>query len=114
MSGREQTRANYFARADLRDPDQQRILEDYLLNPGLSTEELQTFSGIFPNANYMVSHNLLTPMITPDGKELTARDRAAWQAIESWQEDPRFTQLKPQLSAIHQRLVEFVSQAKAK
>lgn len=61
MEGREKTRANFFARADLRDPQQKALLESYLLDPRRSAQELQTFAGIFPNANYMISNNLLTP-----------------------------------------------------
>ena len=55
MQGREATRADYFARADVRDPQQRQVLETYLLNPSLSASELQTFAGIYPNANFMIS-----------------------------------------------------------
>jgi len=33
MSGREATRADYFARADVREPSQRLVLEHYLLDP---------------------------------------------------------------------------------
>src|SRR5438552_2588775 len=52
MAGREVTRANYFARADVRDAAQRQVLEDYLLDPALSSAELEKFTGLYPNANY--------------------------------------------------------------
>jgi len=35
-------------------------------DPSRSTAELQQFAGIFPNANYSVSYNLLTQSHTPN------------------------------------------------
>jgi hypothetical protein len=112
MQGREVTRANYFARADLSDPAQRGLLEYYLLqfNPGI--QELETFTGLFPNANYMVSHNLLTPTQTPDGATLARRDRAALQTVQEWLADPRFEGLRPQLERIRKRLETFVAPAR--
>ena len=60
MQGRESTRADYFSRANVNDPQQRQILENYLLNPQTTPAEIDTFAGIFPNANFMVSQNLLT------------------------------------------------------
>src|SRR6185369_3033685 len=65
MQGREVTRANYFARADAGDAQQKVALENYLLNPQLNSAELNTFAGLYPNANYMISYNLLTRTQTP-------------------------------------------------
>jgi len=111
LAGREPTRANYLARADMRDAMQRQTLEQYLLRPDLGKEEIAAFAGLFPNANYMVSYNLLTPVITPSGAELAARDRAALQVVTSWQQDVRFTHLKPELDAMAARLEQFVPQS---
>jgi len=46
-------------RGDVRDTKQRALLETYLLDPRSSAQELQTFAGIFPNADYMISTNLL-------------------------------------------------------
>ena len=113
MAGREQTRANFFARADLRDPEQRTLLETYLLDPRRTPAELQTFAGLFPNANLMVSNNLLTRPETPARGELIARDREALATIDAWLEDARFERLRPQLDAMKQRLAGFVQQASA-
>jgi hypothetical protein len=111
MQGREQTRANYFARADVRDPQQRQVLERYLLDPRTSSQELQQFAGLFPNANYMVSQNLLTPTPTPDHAALTGRDAASLQAVQDWLADPRFANLQRPLQKVQQRLEDFARQA---
>jgi hypothetical protein len=108
MRGREETRANYFARADVRDPAQRRLLETYLLRPALDPTELARFSGVYPNANYMVSHNLLTKATTPDAGWLRSRDAEALKVAGEWLADSRFQQLKPQLERIRERLNKFV------
>jgi len=111
MQGREQTRANYFARADVRDPQQRQVLENYLLDPRTSPQELQQFAGLFPNANFMVSQNLLTPTPTPDRAALTGRDAASLQVVQDWLADARFAKLQPQLQRAGQRLEDFARQA---
>jgi len=111
MQGRELARANYFARADVLDPEQQQTLEKYLLNSHLGQAELNQFAGIYPNANYMVSANLLTPAPAPDRAALAARDAQALRVVETWLDDPRFTEMRSQLEKIRLRLAEFVRQA---
>ena len=113
MHGREQTRANYFARADVRDPEQRRLVENYLLDSRKTPEELETFAGIYPNANYMISTNLLTRSAGPAHNELAARDRAALPVVETWLRDPQFTSVKAQIQQIHARLKTFVAEAEA-
>ncbi|PWU11786.1 MAG: hypothetical protein C5B50_22705 [Verrucomicrobia bacterium] len=114
MQGREMTRADYFARADVRDPQQRQVLENYLLNPRIGPGEIAQFAGIFPNANYMISANLLTPAPTPDPAGLRARDAESLSAVQQWLTDPRFATIRPQLERIQNRLLEFARQAAAK
>jgi len=111
MQGREATRADYFARADVRDPQQRQVLERYLLDPQRSGAELAQFAGLFPNANYMISHNLLTPTPTPDHAALAGRDAASLQAVQGWLADPRFASLQRPLQKVKQRLDDFARQA---
>ena len=113
LQGRESTRADYFARADVQDAQQRQILENYLLNPQLSPAELEQFAGIFPNANYMISANLLTANPTPDHAALAARDQASLQVVGEWLADPRFANLRPQLQLMQPRLQQFVQQEQA-
>ena len=110
-SGREETRANYFARANLSDPVQRELLERYLLTQDRNATELRAFAGVFPNANYMISNNLLTQNSTPSGADLARQDRVALQTVEAWIKDPRFDRLRPYLEKSRQRLLGFVPQA---
>jgi hypothetical protein len=112
MQGRESTRADYFARADARDPQQRQVLESYLLNPAISDAELQTFAGIYPNANFMISPNLLTQSTTPDRNALQSRDAQSLAIAQQWLTDPRFTRAAPELQTVIQRLEGFAAQAK--
>ena len=111
MKGREQTRANYFARADVRDAKQRAIVERYLLDAARPAQELETFAGLYPSANMMVSKNLLTPTETFSRDDLVARDREALRVVDQWAGDPRFERLRPQIQKIRDRLSVFVQQA---
>jgi hypothetical protein len=111
LRGRELMRADLFARADVRDPGQRQVLEAYLLNPQLEVRELNQFVGVYPNANFQVSNNLLTRSETPDFARLTGRDAAALRVAQDWLADPRFAGLKGPLERITSRLETFVKQA---
>lgn len=113
MPGRDQMRADYFARADVGDPRQLDLLQNYLLNPQTSAAELQQFAGVFPNANFMISQNLLTQSPELDQGEIKKRDAASLKVVQQWQGDPRFEKLQPELDKIQARLQEFVRQAGA-
>jgi hypothetical protein len=110
MQGREATRANYFARANVADPQQLQVLQNYLLNPQITPAEIDTFAGIFPNADYMISPNLLTQSQLPDRNALVSRDAASLSVVQGWLNDPRFANLAPQLQKIQTRLMGFVQQ----
>jgi hypothetical protein len=111
MEGREQTRANYFARGDVRDPRQRELLESYVLNPQISAAELEAFVGVYPNANFMISPNLLTENRTPERGALVARDAESLRVLQEWMADPRFAKQRPALEKVLRRLEEFVRQA---
>jgi hypothetical protein len=108
LDGREGTRADFFARADVRDGKQRQVLENYLLDANRSSEELQKFAEIYPNANYMISYNLLTKTVTPDGHEVAARDRAALNAVNEWRENANFAPLASYLDTVKDRLNQFI------
>lgn len=111
MQGRESTRADYFARADVRDPQQKQVLENYLLNPAIGAAELNTFAGVYPNANFMISPNLLTRNATPDREALMSRDAQSLAVAQEWLADRRFANVAPELRRVTQRLEGFVAQA---
>ena len=111
MKGREETRANYFARADVIDPIQRQLVESYLLDPARKTAELQAFAGVFPNANFMISQNLLTSNTTLDGATLSHRDQGALAVVNAWLAEPRFEKVTPTLEKMRSRLMKFTRQA---
>jgi hypothetical protein len=113
MKGRELTRANFMARADLGQPGQRDLVEQYLLDPTRDPRELATFAALYPNMNYMISNNLLTQTPTQSEAILAQRDRDALKTVEQWQKDPRFKHLQPLLTQLQQRLGIFVQEAAA-
>lgn len=104
--------ANLIARADLREPDQQQLVRNYLLDPTRNVNELNAFAGIYPNANFAISPNLLSENITFSREEITARDTAALTVINNWLADPAFVPVKSHLLTIQQRLETYIEQAK--
>ena len=111
MQGRDETRANFFARADVADAGQRSLVESYLLWASRSPAELEAFAGVYPNANFMISQNLLTGNMTPDGAALRQRDSAALAVVNQWLADPRFAAIRQPLTKIQQRLEDFARQA---
>jgi hypothetical protein len=102
--------SNLMARADPRDPVQRAALERYLLDPNRTADELDRFAGVFPNANFHVSSNLLTGMNGIAGGELSKLDAAALETVEQWLSEPTFEKLRPQLEQMRTRLERFVGQ----
>ena len=111
MKGRELTRANYFAKADVGSPEQRAIVEQYLLDPQRQPGELEKFAGLFPSENKMLSKNLLTKSQTRTQADIATSDLAALAVVEQWRADPRFEGVRLYLEAIHLRLGQFVKQA---
>jgi hypothetical protein len=104
LIGRDATKGGLFARADVRDPEQRALLADYLLSPDRSLPELEAFAGLFPNENFMISANLLTPCPTLSNAELLSRCQAAQQTVGQWLQDSQFASIRPQLQQIQGRL----------
>lgn len=109
LATREEMRGNLFARADVSDEAQRRVLEGYLLAPNRTPAELQAFADVFPSANYYVSANLLTTSKTPNATSQSARDSAALATVQAWRQDARFSGLDRQLARIQSRLEQFAS-----
>jgi len=108
MQGREETRADYFARADVGNATQRGIVETFLLDPARTPAELQAFAGVFPNANFMLSQNLLTQNATLNGATLRQRDQVSLQAVNEWLADPKFEKIRQPLEKLRARLQQFV------
>lgn len=100
--------AQQFARADLRDPAQQAIVKNWLLDPARSDVELRSFAGVYPNNNQFVSNNLLTAQAAAPGDDLAAHDREALKVITAWASDPAFSSVQSHLRTMVSRLDGFV------
>jgi hypothetical protein len=107
LAERPQVRGSIMARVDPLDLTQLRLLEQYVLAPSTSDEELRAFASVFPNGNAFVSQNLLTTDPTFDGATLLARDRAAYEAAREWLADPRFAGRRDPLLRLQRRLLEY-------
>ena len=114
MRDRESTRASFFARADLTNLEQRRLIESYLLHPAVTPSELEAFADVFPNENTMLSQNLLTQVRTHSGAEIHARDLRTLKIIQAWRQEPRFQHLQPLLQSIQNRLESFMPDAAAR
>lgn len=107
MAGREASRAGMFARADVQDPPQRALLERYLLDPARSAAELDTFAGVYPNANAFLSANLLTTAPAMNRDIILRHDTAALAVVNGWLADPRFASVQARLERMRARLLEF-------
>ncbi|MDA1275796.1 MAG: hypothetical protein O2960_17390 [Verrucomicrobia bacterium] len=110
MQGREITRASFFARVDVSNPEQRRLVEEYLTNPSLQSEELEAFADSFPNENYRISQNLITVTPPRPGSVIAQRDRETVRVVEEWMRQERFSGIRPHLEIIWKRLREFTKQ----
>lgn len=104
--------AQQFARADLRDPAQQSLVRNWLLDPARTGTELRSFAGVFPNNSRFISNNLLTTESAPSGAELAVHDREVLAVVSGWAADPAFTPVKDHLNAMISRLDGFVGTRK--
>jgi hypothetical protein len=111
LKGREKTRADFVARADLAQPDERALVEKYLLDPKRDPQERAQFAGSYPNFNYMLSDNLMSHNETANRDIMVQRDRSSLAVVEQWENDPRFADLQPALATMHARLANFVQQA---
>lgn len=88
-------RADYYAKADLRDAAQKQAVEIYLGREEVSVSEKQKFFAALQTPGTFVSDTLLTPAPTPlDGP---GRREAARQAAASWLRQGRYPQFRQAL-----------------
>lgn len=108
-SGREDDRARLFARADVRDAPQLKLVEDYLLDPEVSEEEVTAFAEVFPYFDVEVSNNLFTRQDLEPFSVLLEKDRAALEVVREWRRDLRFGFPPEVIDELENRLEEFVA-----
>ncbi|MEP4047904.1 MAG: hypothetical protein ABJ118_02645 [Luteolibacter sp.] len=111
QESRPEMTAQQFARADLRDAEQQALVKSWLLDPVRTPTQLRNFATTYPNNNKMISQNLLTTEERVSGSELNAHDREVLGIIRDWRTDPAFGNLAPYLEIMDKRVSQFVKGA---
>lgn len=105
LSGAPTHRASLLSRLDVRQPEQSRLLREYLLRPDVGAEEMDYFIGIFPNGNRVVGHRLVT---ADEGGGSAANmaliDHAALGTLGSWVNDPAMAARRSAVQAMITRL----------
>jgi len=96
-------RASVLSRADVTDPSQRQMLENYLLSTQHGDGEVAYFAEIFPNVNGIDGYRLVT--IDAEIRNVQQIDSATMTALAEWQADPRFSGLRPTLESIRLRLI---------
>jgi hypothetical protein len=109
LRGMELERANYFSRADVRDPAQRASVEAYLLDAARDASELEKFFMLFPNRSQTNAGTLITRLQPALPEEIRAAGLEALKTLETWQSDPRFAPLAPRLQATRERLGQSAS-----
>ena len=109
QQSRPEMSAQQFARADVRDPEQQAIVKTWMLDPARTGTELNSFAGVYPNNNHFVSNNLLTTEPNQSGADLATHDRQALEILNTWAADPAFAPVKDHLATMIARLNGFVA-----
>jgi hypothetical protein len=98
LDDRPQTRAGYFARADLADEDQLEETEEYILKLDADGTEATYFFDTLPNLNFMIVDGLLTDSLSISNDYVAERQNAAIEALEKWESDARFSSYKSAIS----------------
>lgn len=104
-------RAGLFARADLASERERIAVESYLTRPNLTAEEGAKFFALAPNVNATVSYNLATTARVPTLHDAARLDRAALQALQSWQTRAEFQRWREVMDSAEVRLRESIAAA---
>jgi hypothetical protein len=104
LDDRPLTRAGYFARADLADEDQTEEVETYVLKLDAESDEAEYFFSTLPNLNFMIIDGILTDRLSISGDYVTERQSAAFEALETWESDSRFSAYKSLIKKAAERL----------
>jgi hypothetical protein len=93
-------RADWFAKADLREPAQRAAFETYLARTDVTLEEKSKALKALASPGQFISDNLLTTPLPPGDDD--ARDAAVLGAANDWSR--RFPQLETSLASLRERL----------
>jgi hypothetical protein len=102
-------RAAINARADVTDPAQLAAVENYLLRPDLSPEELNQFADAFPFFSIGIGNNLATTQHATSLSVIAQRDVATLGVVNQWLADPNFASRQPTLQRLRGNLEEYIA-----
>jgi hypothetical protein len=95
-------RASLFAKADLANPAQLRLIEAYLHRDDVEPAEKEAFFNGLATPTYYVCNGLFDPAIenlSPTGTPIDSRDTLLRRVYGEWLRDDRFPKLREPLSA---------------
>lgn len=102
-------RASMLSRLDVADADQARLLVDYLNRSDHGPGELEYFSDLFPNGNYIYGNRLITAdEVTPSIAQRVELDRAILAKIPELRQQISSAAGQQVLDRVEQRLLPFV------
>jgi hypothetical protein len=99
-------RAGYFARADLASGSQMDLVGTYVLKLDAAGDEAEYFFSILPNLNYMLVDGILTDRLSITHETISERVDAAYEALVSWESDPRYKPYKGRIQSAISRIRE--------
>jgi hypothetical protein len=102
-------RAAINARADVTDPAQLAAVENYLLRPDLSPEELNQFADAFTFFSIGIGNNLATTQHATSLSVIAQRDVATLGVVNQWLADPNFASRQPTLQRLRGNLEEYIA-----
>ncbi len=104
-------RTGAIARLNVRLPEERRLLEQFLLSPKATSDDWQVFVALYPNANTVGGHFLLTAPQATELRSQAPRDLEAWKAVREWRGDPRFGAHMEALNKLEDKLEDWLEGA---
>lgn len=107
------TRASLMARMDPADAAQLAAVDSYLRDPARTPEEAAAFLKTYPLRSATTGFRLYGKTPSPyTFDRIAAGDRIAEKQVAQWLADPALEKFKPGLTTSHQRLQQWVDEAK--
>jgi len=111
LAANPELRADLFARADLREPDQRVWVATHLSNAATSDAEAEALIRALPNENQRLSNNLLTETQISPLQDLLGEQLQTLAVLQQWSQDPALAARGPSFDAAVQRLQNVTAQA---
>jgi hypothetical protein len=105
--------ANLMARADPVDPKQMAIVDAYLRSQDRSPEEAAAFLQAFPLRSATTGYRLYGETPAPYRyAQIVAGDRAAYEQVRQWANDPLLEKFRTDLNVLQNRLATWIEETR--